>query len=76
MVFELKHIPNTAEKSMSLEISSYLLFLYIILEITVWYRSIEKTPGHFLSYIQVSLKNLQVTLTVKALHVTKVNKSR
>lgn len=33
----------------------------------------EKTLVHYLSYIQVSLKILQVTLTVETLHVTKVN---
>jgi len=35
----------------------------------------EKTPAHYLSYIQVSIKNLQVTFTVKAPHISEVNES-
>lgn len=43
MVFKLKHVPNTTEKSMLLEISSYLLFLYIMLEIILQYaREVDR----------------------------------
>lgn len=59
---------------MHLEIRSYLLFLHDIRNYSMPENTImEIKLAHYLSYIQLSLKNLQLTLTIKALKITKVN---
>lgn len=73
-LFKLLHVPNTREKDMHLEIRSYLLFLHDIRSYSMPEKTIvEIKLAHYLSYIQLTLKNSQLTFTTKALQITKVN---
>lgn len=68
------HVPNPREKNLHLEIRSYLLFLHDIRNYSMPERTIvEIKLAHYLSYIQLSLKNSQLIFIIKALQIIKVN---